>query len=309
LNRTNDFPKYPKIKWIGDEQNRFIFSDPEKFLVVQEKIDGANFRFNVSADGIIFGSRNKVLSDSETNKIWQPYMDYIRKKVEWVFKKPEVLDYISELVFYGEATIPHSIIYDPTIPPVIIFDAFSKKRGMFINLAEIEGVTKLLKLDMVPSWMWKVEKLQFLTDKDIPQSNYYPGKAEGIVVKDYNQQVFAKFKTKNFIEVNRKKFGASPKVARDDNERLINKYVTNKRIEGMIFKLRDEGMPIGMAMMKKLPQAVWQDVIDECANEIFRSNLSVNFRTCRKLLATRCREVLQMKLQQQLVAGGLVNEN
>ena len=52
-----DFHKYGKIKQLGHKECEDIFSDPEANIVVQEKIDGGNFRFTIKNGIIIFGSR------------------------------------------------------------------------------------------------------------------------------------------------------------------------------------------------------------------------------------------------------------
>ena len=57
------FHKYTKIKALGDPANEGIFTIPGK-VVIQEKIDGANFAFYVENDILHFCSHNKNLTDS-----------------------------------------------------------------------------------------------------------------------------------------------------------------------------------------------------------------------------------------------------
>ncbi len=46
-----NFIKYKKIRQLGHEENKHIFLDPDDEIVIEEKVDGANFRFMVSEDG------------------------------------------------------------------------------------------------------------------------------------------------------------------------------------------------------------------------------------------------------------------
>lgn len=52
---VKNFHKYVKIKEIGHEDNEHIFSDDDDNIIVQEKIDGANFRFMVKKGKVLLG--------------------------------------------------------------------------------------------------------------------------------------------------------------------------------------------------------------------------------------------------------------
>lgn len=66
------FSKYVKIKQLGDEENENIFAEPEDEIVIQEKIDGANFRFMIKDGKIIFGSRTRELIENDMqSKAWK----------------------------------------------------------------------------------------------------------------------------------------------------------------------------------------------------------------------------------------------
>jgi hypothetical protein len=54
------FRAYHKIKRLGDEENKEIFSNPDEEIVIEEKMDGANFRFMFKKGKIIFGSRTQA---------------------------------------------------------------------------------------------------------------------------------------------------------------------------------------------------------------------------------------------------------
>ena len=62
------FKTYNKIKIVGDFDNKGIFDNPEDEIVIEEKIDGANFRFMIKGDDIIFGSRTQELTENKEHK-------------------------------------------------------------------------------------------------------------------------------------------------------------------------------------------------------------------------------------------------
>ena len=41
------FHKYHKIKLLGNEDNQGILSDPDDDIIIEEKMDGGNFRFMI----------------------------------------------------------------------------------------------------------------------------------------------------------------------------------------------------------------------------------------------------------------------
>ena len=57
--------KYPKIKYPTHEKTDGLLTEGDE-IVIQEKVDGANFRYTVDEDGeITFGSRNCVNPDEQ----------------------------------------------------------------------------------------------------------------------------------------------------------------------------------------------------------------------------------------------------
>ena len=76
------FNKYVKIRQLGHEENEDIFKNPKDDIIMEEKIDGANFRFMLSKGNIIFGSRTQELDDENIEKNWSYCVKYIRKVLE-----------------------------------------------------------------------------------------------------------------------------------------------------------------------------------------------------------------------------------
>ena len=280
------FIKYPKIKKLGDKTTIGIWDGD---VYIEEKIDGANFRFGW-VDGIFrVGTRNV----DYTNVRPDNWPKRFRKAFDYAYEIKDLLK--PNMIYFAEASIPHTIPYDfDNMPPFIGFDIFDLNTMRFVDYDTKVALFNDAGVQVVPLVAHVKGKpdIENLYDM-IPQSAYYDGKAEGIVLKNYDMQIFAKIVRSEFAEVRNMKFGSSPKKTNNDEEYLLEKYVTPRRIEKIIQKLIDEGQEVSMVMMKDLPHMVFDDVVAEEAHNIMRENVVVDFRKFRKLIAKRCKAVLQ----------------
>lgn len=289
--------KYPKIKQLGDKENEDIFLYADDYIVIQEKIDGANFRFMLVDGEIMFGSRTRELGGGlEDSKQWKRCIDYINEQVDI-----EILKKYDNCIFFGESCTRHSTPYDFTdMPPFLGFDVYNTEFHRFASLDDVRIIFKFLRLPIVPCIrICKACEMTQPTDDSVPKSLYYDGQAEGIVFKNYKQQIFAKFVTKKHKESATKVFGGSRKWATDDVGRIVATYCTNPRIEKMIYKLMDDGEILDMKLMSKLPNGVFFDIRDEHYKDILSKNLLVDVGLLRKQIAKRCLSVLKQFLTNQ----------
>ena len=120
--------------------------------------------------------------------------------------------------------------------------------------------------------------------------------AEGIVLKNYRTQTFTKYVRDRFKEENRKTFGGSKKWATDDSGKIVALYCVNARIDKIIFKLIDEGEDLDLKLMHILPKRVTQDIFEEHWQDVCYSNYSVDFKSIRKKVSTRCFNVLKQMI-------------
>lgn len=297
-----DFKTYHKIHTLGHEENKEIFSEPEDLIVIQEKIDGGNFRFYITSTGkVIFGTKTQQITDDEgndanVNKMFKRCTDFVRTKLSLV---PQLEKY-SKYVFFGECCVKHTINYDwEKMPLYLGFDIFDLEEGRYIEDSPI--IFNELGLVVVPL-------LNIVTAKNIPEinDNFVPiskyalsssqdQKAEGVVFKNYKKQIFAKYVLDAFKEKNAETFGGNPKYNKDDdtdNAEFIFKYCTNPRIEKVILKEIEKGKSLGMEMMGSIIKETYLDIIEEEWREILNSNWKLDFKECRKKIAPRCRAVL-----------------
>lgn len=150
-----------------------------------------------------------------------------------------------------------------------------------------------------------------LIENAIGISNYAPRsnptqQMEGWVIKNYDKQMFCKIVTDAFKEKNAESFGGNPKY-NNENDRndgdFIFKYVTNARIEKLIFKKIDEDKPLDMTMMGELIRDTYVDIIEEEWKEILTSNWVLDFKNIRKKIATRVRAVLNQVITNTALGG------
>ena len=292
-----EFKKYNKIHQIGHKENITLFEDSNDDIYIEEKVDGANTRFYIKDGKIIFGSRTQEINEDEKNaKNFKRCLLFLREKIE---KIPDIYTDLNDLIFYGEAMFKHSLDYNwEEIPLFLGFDVFDVQKDKFEDWDSKTGLFNHLELDTVPFIKTcKAGELKELSEDMIPESKYpapsaKDRRAEGIVFKNYNKQVFGKLVRTAFKEVNKETFGMSKKFAKDDDERIVAMYCVNARIDKMIFKLIDEGVELEMKMMEQLPKRVYEDIMEE-GHDILFSNYSVDFRNIRKLVTKRCLAVLQ----------------
>ncbi len=302
------FHKYIKIRPIGYEENKDIFLDPEDDIVIEEKIDGANFRFMIKDGQIIFGSRTQELEEGKDHK----YEKNFRRSINYLTEKFAKMDKedIKEaegLIFYGENCVPHSLEYNwEKIPAFLGFDIYNNKEEKFLDYEPIKWIfEEVFDLTMVPLIKTcKAKEIKEITDKDIPKSYYANSPAEGIVLKNYSKQIFAKYVSDKFKEVNRNTFGKSKKFAKDDSEYVLATYCTNARIDKIVFKLIDMGEKLEMTMMHKLPNAVYKDIWEENWQEISNFKRTIDLKKLKQGVSKRCLMVLRQMISNNAFEKG-----
>lgn len=299
--RMSEFKKYPKIFALGKEDVKDIFTDDDVILI-QEKVDGTNMRFFIKDKSIIFGSRTQQLmsnngEDTNIGKQFKVIIEHIRQRL-----KGKRLKKFEGYIFFGEGMIKHTMSYDwENIPRFLGFDIMDIETGLFLNWITAEKMFKQINLDTVP--LIKTSKAKEcrenpFKDSDIPITAYPPLtkpklQAEGIVYKNYNKQIFAKYVREQFKEENAEAFGGTPKYEETDDGKITARFCTNARIEKFIFKLIHEGDKLELSMMKKLPNLISDDIWEENWREIVKKYEVINPRQIRKIVTKRCLAVLK----------------
>ena len=297
------FIKYPKIYILGHDKNKSIFENPNDEIIVEEKIDGGNFRVMIKGVQIIFGSRNLDIDDKDEKnaKLFSRAIQFVKHQFESL-----PAGTLQDGIYFMENCVKHTLSYDwDKIPPVLGFDImiFEGETSRFLGYNERKELFDKFKIQMVP--LIKIAKAsEFnkpITDDDVPVSAYVSPstqdrQAEGLVYKNYAKQLMAKFVRDKFKEDAAIAFGGNPKynkIGSTDNEMILFKYCTNARIEKNVFKLIDEGNKLEMKLMESLPKRVYKDIWEEHWTDLMISRFTIDFDALRKQVTKRSLAVLK----------------
>jgi len=295
--------KYPKIKRLGDSENKGIFDVLDGDIIyVTEKVDGANARFILEKSEIVFGSRN-VNDLEEDNKQFGKYIRYIKEKVN-----PEDLD--QDLIYVGEFMTPHTLQYDwDNIPTFIGFDVLNKNTGLPLSPGYAKKKFEELGLEFVPI-LFKGTPREFLDkgkESFMSESKYRDGKPEGIVIKNpnrlnqYDRPMYAKVVNEDFHE--KKKTFQPKKTKKQDTYRLVDEYVTEARIRKILNKMTvEEGKELSRKLTEPLFHRVINDTLQEEIIDIAHNGSidEINFRLLYSLVPKKCVKVIDKVMDEKM---------
>jgi len=204
-------------------------------------------------------------------------------------------NYLANGFIVHNCCIRHSISYDwNKIPRWIGFDIMDLRTNKFVDYDLKLLILGNLGFQPVPLVaVLAAKEIKKIDDSSVPQSRFYEGKSEGLVYKNYSKQVFGKYVTSKFREVNKEVFGKTKRQADNDDERIVAIYCTNARIDKLIFKLVNDGYPLEMKLMNTLPKMVLDDIYAENWSDILNGNYKIDTRNIKKLVSKRCLEVLK----------------
>ena len=293
--------KYSKIKRLGSSEVENIFARDEETIVVEEKLDGSNFRFWLEGGKLKFGSRRVNGVGSEQ---WEKIIQYLRENINRENLKKDV-------IYIGEAMRKHTINYNfDKIPKFIGYDVLEKKTGKPLNINESIELFHQINLEFVEILFEGKVKEWFKEDiqQYLETSAYYDGKPEGIVIKNYNRlnkynrPLFAKKVTERFTEKKSKSDNTNHKPSKKNTEYIIEKYVTKARVRKIINKLTlEEGEKLERSLMQKLIPHVSEDVLQEEILEIYSDSKvkKIDFRIFSQLIPKKCIKVLDTMIEER----------
>jgi hypothetical protein len=231
---------YPHILGLHHKYVRDILTEP---VVIQEKVDGSQFSFQVTAgDGLVARSRGATIDPNNPAKLFLPAWEYLN---QIVYRIP------MDLTFYGEAVSKpkHNVLKYSRVPShgVIIFD-ITVPDGQFLPPEEVSRIARDLDLETVPVFyvgsMLDGESQKLLFDKYLETESILGGcKVEGIVIKSLilkdpeGYPLMAKIVRDDFKEAHTKEF----KVGENTIQQIILALKTERRWEKAVERLRDAG--------------------------------------------------------------------
>lgn len=251
-------------------------------LWILEKVDGANVRFQLQLSGHLrFGDRSRVYDDPADVPL--PYQHAVREiqtNLDREALRAAVED-VSDVVFFGEAMHHHTIEYDwERTPSFLGFDVWSAADEAFRPPDAVAGIFEGLGLQSVNAIEKEVPAKYFDPESyEVPQSAWYDGPAEGVVVRNKRGHR-AKILHPEFREVDET-------VPVDGSaEELAERYATTRRFEKLEAKL-------DVVTFELLYDRVLEDIFREEHKQLFHGRESVDMRSFRSAVAARTRAFLE----------------
>jgi hypothetical protein len=331
MNDKTQMHKFDKIPAYYKVQDMLLCTDDD--VGVEEKLDGANFRFKKYADTIIFGSRTQELIkrkpflkyvprfakssanyiytkifklnaiEEDISKNFKAASDHVKERV----KSENLLD---DHIYFGECMTSHTIAYDwPNTPSFVLFDIYNVKESKYLDYDKVIEFAKKYNFE-IPQLVFKgkIKDLPKLDDNFVPISKYASKssadlKAEGIIIKNFTTGQRCKYVRDAFKEKNSDTFKSNKPLRTNgfDTDKITFRFITDARIEKNIHKLEDEGIELDMPMMKYLPTKVYEDLIEEEYGAICYSSYRVNFKDLKRLVTKRCLIVLRRVLDNNFI--------
>lgn len=182
------FVKYPEIPHLM-EIPEILDSD---CLEVYEKLDGGNSQVRVHNRRIFTGSRANFLNREENFRF-----EWFKEFNHWVRSNYSFYNLPESLILYGEFLSPHTLKYKPKFESrFFLIDVYDLSSGRFIpyekarkTLEHHLGIRDILFLEALAKGRVSMNKVKKLAIADGQYSEY--GR-EGVVIKDYLHQKFAK---------------------------------------------------------------------------------------------------------------------
>lgn len=182
------FPHTPHLAWLGDGEPRddkVLSAAEAKALlagdvVVEEKLDGANLGFSLSAGG-------DLLAQNRGQYLAEPHAGQFARLPAWIsLHQDALLDVLQpSLMVFGEwCAARHSLDYGALPDWFLVFDVYDRGAGLFWStarrnlLAEKAGLAKVREVFRGQTSLPQLEQL-VATEP----SRFRDGPMEGIVVR------------------------------------------------------------------------------------------------------------------------------
>ncbi|PEN97905.1 hypothetical protein CN553_12780 [Bacillus cereus] len=233
--------KYQDITRLGHKTTVGVLKEGD-YIVIQEKLDGANASFRRDGDVIRAFSRNKELDEhNNLGGFWQ-----------WT-QTLDVTKLREEGIYFGEWLNPHKVKYPEYAKTFWLYDIFDTETQRYINFKLVKKVSKQLGLNLIPVFYegeyQSFEHLQSFVGKTALGGVLGDSETgEGIVVKNvdyvdrFGNQKFVKLVADVFREIQSQKAPKDPKKALTQEQSFVNQVVTEARIEKFLYKFVDEGI-------------------------------------------------------------------
>ncbi|WP_049972075.1 RNA ligase family protein [Haladaptatus cibarius] len=245
---------------------------------IQEKVDGTHLRFRLQESGLLqFGDRNRVYDADAIPTPYQHVVRHIRKNLDRSALRSAV-ENVESVVFFGEAMYQHIIDYDwRRTPSFLGFDIWSDSSERFLSPDRVEAIYDRLGLNHVNTFEKEVRAVDFDPhDYEVPQSNWYDGKAAGVVLRNKTGGR-VKLLDGDFEATNERK--TSEKSPKD----LARECATDRRFERVANALESNGQAVAV---DALFERTFETIVREEHARLFGEANDIDVQAFRSELAS-----------------------
>lgn len=272
-------PSYTKVLTIGSAftENALVGE-----VVIQEKVDGSQFRFGINEDGeLVCGSKSARIDFDGPPKMFKRGTDYL------LSIKEKLLKYPKNTYFYGEylEKPKHNVLKYKDTPKnnIVLFDVLLE--GTFVQREGLDKIAEDLDIDLIPELYRGLADINYIKSiivDNIPASYLGNEKIEGVVIKNYKEtillggQVFPLF-TKYVREAFKERHTTEWKIKKpkDSINFYIQSFKSDARWQKAYQYLKDqnklENQPKDIAtLIKRVNQDITEEETENIKNDLFK---------------------------------------
>ncbi len=242
---NDEFIKYGKILALDDFSDIRIYSQNDFFVF--EKIDGGNCQVRKINGSLVAGSRANFLRGKKLNRF-----EWFKKLNGWMHSNKSLYNLSEDVVLFGEWAGNHTIDYNQDSSNkfylIDLFDINSRTFFDYDSAFDYSKEIQLLDVNILNVLHQGVVDKKILEELLNEKSSYYDGPKEGLVLKDYEKNIFLKIYHEDFVE---KRKGLDGRMD----------YLPRARFNKAFFRLLDERED--GVKQEDLINAVYQDVLQE----------------------------------------------
>lgn len=262
-------PSYGKILTLGALYTQDALKGE---VVIQEKVDGSQFRFGINDEGqLVFASKGAHIDIDNPPDLFRPAVQYITSMLER-------FDVSKEMYFYAETLQKprHNTLSYDRVPQnhIVIFDMLVG--GEWEERAVLENWGEWLSIDVIPE-LYRGEATTDTITSLLTTQSYLGGQTiEGVVVKNYGQkilyagkeqQLYTKYVREEFKELHSK--NPDWMSGKDKLSALFSEYANEVRWHKAVQHLRDAGeLEQSPRDIGKLIKEVPLDILSENEEEL-----------------------------------------
>lgn len=259
--------KFTDVVRYGHRSTAGVLNEGD-YIVVMEKLDGANASFRLSEDrkSVLAFSRNTQLDESNN----------LRGFYQWVQENIKAEDLVPDAIYFGEWLVRHKLDYGSNGgQEFYLFDIYDMEFQEYQAFDIIATQALLLQIQLVPIfYAGKYKGYDHLAQ--FVGKSVLGAQGEGVVVKNVSyrdrggNQMYVKLVSEEFAEMQPQKPPRDPNAPDSAEALFIKTYLTPARAEKLLIKLVDEGsiredfdISDMSTILRSLPARAYDDIMKE----------------------------------------------